>query len=271
MPRVVPTDVKEFIDRSVPVDSTGSIYEFNVGPIETVINLVENIPNELLLLDSKSFTAFSAALSQLKSAVRTFRNEQSRHNYIQPTSLGLMTAYGNLTPLAVISRELTKCPDNVPRSDLPDLAFIEDFQLRDTLRKDMASAAAALGHDEWKTATVLAGSVIEALLLWALESKRGEISAAIAALDASGDFKTVRKPDANELDWWNLSQYIMVAAHLDVIGDKTATVVDQTRAFRNLIHPGKVKRTQQTCSRGTAYTAYAALQLTIEDLVRQHP
>jgi hypothetical protein len=132
----------------------------------------------------------------------TKRDKQTNNTYpISP-----MAAYDNLNPLAVIKRELAKCPDSVPRSDLPDLPFIKEAQLRDTLRKDLSSAAGALAHDEWKAATVLAGSVTEALLLWSLELKSTDLIPAIASLDASGAFKTARKPDATQLDRWDLAQ-----------------------------------------------------------------
>ena len=160
MRRIIPSDVKEFIDHSVPVETTRWVDESNVGPIETVIKLVEDIPAELIVLDSKSYTAFAAALSQLTSAVRSFRNEQVLVRNRQPVALGSMPSYDNQTPLAVLRRELDKCWDNVPPLDLPDLAFITDPNLRDTLRKDLASVAVALARDEWKAATVLAGSVV---------------------------------------------------------------------------------------------------------------
>jgi hypothetical protein len=167
----------------------------------------------------------------------------------------------------VIKRELAKCPDNVPRSDLPDLPFIKEAQLRNALRKDLSSAAAALAHDEWKAATVLAGSVTEALLLWALKLRSTDLVAAIASPDTSGAFRTSRKPDATQLDRWDLAQYIIIAGHLNEVGDETAKAADLTREFRNLIHPGRAKRTQQTCTRGTAF---GALQRVIDDLAQRH-
>jgi hypothetical protein len=47
--------------------------------------------------------------------------------------------------------------------------FLNDPDLAEALRADIATASSALRNGEWKAATVLSGSVIEALLLWALQ------------------------------------------------------------------------------------------------------
>jgi len=73
--------------------------------------------------------------------------------------------------LKAFRRVIVTCSDaDVPEST-PGLAFIGDEAYREELRADMASAERSLANHEWKASTVLAGSVIEALLLNALLGK----------------------------------------------------------------------------------------------------
>jgi hypothetical protein len=65
----------------------------------------------------------------------------------------------------LIRRALAACPDESPAPETRELAFIEDTELRDGLRLDISAINRALSNSEWKAATVLAGSVVEALLL----------------------------------------------------------------------------------------------------------
>jgi hypothetical protein len=270
MPHVVPHDVVDFINRSVPPDINIFVADSNVGPLVTVMELTERIPEHLLQLDTSEFAALIAAMSALKVAVDSFRKLSMRDKQTQNTfALSPIVAFGNLTPLRILRDQLAKCPDQVPAPGTAQLNFIPDLAQRDTLRTDLGTVATALSHDEWKAATILSGSLIEALLLWAIKLHTNDIPNAIAALVGRGDFS--RAPDAGNPDAWNLFQYIHVAREMNEIESQTADVVDAVRDFRNLIHPGLSIRSGQSCTRGTAHTAYGGLQLVIEDLSKRHP
>jgi hypothetical protein len=121
----------------------------------------------------------------------------------------------------------------------------------------------ALSNGEWKAATVLAGSLIEALLLWKLQ--RDEANARMKAqnLYSSGQFD--KKP-ADDLDKWNLHEYIIVSLELGLITDETAKQSKLAKNFRNLIHPGRAKRDGLLCDQGTALSAAAGVYHVIRDL-----
>jgi hypothetical protein len=51
---------------------------------------------------------------------------------------------------------------------------MEPDDFRKNLRLDMSAANRALANSEWKAATVLAGSVVEALLLWAIQRRSSD-------------------------------------------------------------------------------------------------
>jgi len=88
---------------------------------------------------------------------------------------------------------MAACVDDAATVATTPLSFIADAALRESIRLDMSGAHRDLGQDEWKGATVLAGSAIEALLLWALQererNKPGDVPAAVAALIGSKTLK----------------------------------------------------------------------------------
>jgi len=107
------------------------------------------------------------------------------------------------------------CPDEAPTPDTQELSFITDVDLRQSIRLDMSAANKNLAHGEWKGATVLAGSAVEALLLWKIRNGEAEarrFGRHLAALPQK------LSPDPEE---WHLHQYIEVALQLKVIEPAT--------------------------------------------------
>jgi len=148
-----------------------------------------------------------------------------------------------------------------------DPYFVKDDELRDSLRRDVSAAIRALNNSEWKAATVLAGATIEALLHWKLQEPpitSASLDAAVKALVAANKST---KPNS-DIDYWTLHHFVEIAAHLKVITDDTTTEVRLAQNFRNLIHPGRAARLNQTCDRGTAYSAIGALDHVIRDVGR---
>jgi hypothetical protein len=128
----------------------------------------------------------------------------------------------------------------------------------------MGAVERAFANLEWKAATVLAGSVIEALLLWVLDIRLSDkISQSVSTLVNTKVF--LSKPRGTPDDW-GLFEYVEIAADLKVIQEDTAKQVRLAKDYRNLIHPARVKRKGQTCNRSTAMTAIAALDRVTEDL-----
>jgi hypothetical protein len=122
-------------------------------------------------------------------------------------------------------------------------------------------------YGDWKAATVLAGSVVEALLLWKLSTvDRAEIATAEATLFTSGTLRRKGEP----LDKWDLHAFIEVAARCPTakpsVTEETATQVRLAKDFRNLIHPGRGIRLGHKCDRGTAFAATAALEMVVRDI-----
>jgi hypothetical protein len=161
--------------------------------------------------------------------------------------------YEQKSPVYLVREALSKCPDQCPSPQTTALAFIKDRALGDNIRLDISSATDALHRNDFKGATVLAGSAMEALLLWKIQDER---------ITATGMRKNA-KPSPED---WTLEDYITAAEQKKWI--KTDTVAQSRLAqnFRNFIHPGRTIRLIQACNRGTAFGALAAVHLIVADL-----
>jgi hypothetical protein len=108
---------------------------------------------------------------------------------------------------------------------------------------------------------VLAGSAVEAILLWKIKACDPKIlSQAVAAYDT----KAKQPLGGKDPEYWALGEYITVAREGKLISETTAKAADLCREFRNLIHPGRVLRTGADASKATALTALAAMELLLE-------
>jgi hypothetical protein len=101
---------------------------------------------------------------------------------------------------------------------------------------------------------ILAGSTIEALLLWRLKQEDPKNLQNKAAINA------------NQLDRMDLHHLIDVSKIMGIIKTETVTLALLAKGFRNLIHPGRSIRLGEKCNRGTAYTALAALEHVVNNL-----
>ena len=278
MRRVVPSQVVEFIDsvfghvntESADSSQTLHLVEEVRGSLLALVELVERIPGHLITVGSKKLAQLMVALEIIKTGVRGAESQE----YLEATQrgarvLGPVKSSGGWNPIVLIRQALVECPDEVAGPATAELKFIGEPDLRQILRLDISTVDGALSNGEWKAATVLAGSVVEALLLWKLEQSSGtDRQTAIQNLLQT---KRLHKQPSSDLENWNLGQYIEVASKLKLIADATANSCRLAKDFRNLIHPGRAKRLGQLCDRGTALSAVAAVEHVTEDLAKIEP
>jgi hypothetical protein len=93
-----------------------------------------------------------------RAAADLLRTPHNRASGIRDTNIVLL--------LRVL---LAKCPDEAPSPGTAELLFVTDADLRESIQRDISAANQDAVNGEWKGATVLAGSAIEALLLWAVQ------------------------------------------------------------------------------------------------------
>ncbi len=262
MPRVVPSQVRAFID-TLPLrtmsDEGVSLNQVGSAKLSALLDLLYEIPEELLTMDTDHYASFITAKAQIRDILTIWTSNRNAGHPLTPTPF-----HASTDPVGRIRAALGQCVDESPTPGTAELSFITDADFRTNLRNDIGAINRALSNGEWKGATVLAGSAIEALLLWDLQNRRSaSISSAITALVASHTFTPA--PPAN-LEDWGLHHYTEVAAHLGIIVPETAIEVRLAKNFRNLIHPGRAQRLGQKCDRGTALASVAALEHVVRDL-----
>ena len=261
MPRVVPSQVVDLIDKLFPhardekEGSPPGLSRENSMQVAAVLELIQQVPPELIILSADQYTEYVSSSAALKDLIEQWRARDFAFHNIR--------GFRKHSPISLIRQALAICPDEFPAAGTAELTFITNADFRGGLRKDISGVNSALTNGEWKAATVLAGSVIEALLLWALQqSPPVDIQAAVKRLLGN---KFSKNPD-KDLKKWVLHEYIEIAAELKVISNDTAASARLAKDFRNLIHPGLAERLGQECNRATALSAVAALEHVVNDL-----
>lgn len=126
--------------------------------------------------------------------------------------------------------------------------FITDDEFRMGLESDLRELTEAFGSRCWKTVHVLAGSVIEAVLIDYLSST---------------DYLKRTGKDPHKLD---LSQAISACVSENVLSQKAADLANVIRQYRNLIHPGRVLRLGETVDEDSATVAKALVSMVVNEL-----
>lgn len=260
MARVMPSQVVQTIDglfAHAVNNARGHPLSGNSAKLFGVLSLLKDVPEELIALSSSDYAELVLAQSTIEDTLAYWRGSGG-------ASSGFVVPHVNgFDAITVIRRALAKCPDEYPPSTTTELLFIKDDALRENIRRDLGAVERALNNAEWKAATVLAGATIEALLHWRLKEPSPGATVVESAVTS---LTTTKKMPFSDIDRWDLDQFIEVAAHLDLLKPDTCSAARLARNFRNLIHPGRAARLDQTCDRPTAYTAVGALDAVIRDL-----
>jgi len=229
----------------------------SVGQLQGLVRLLDQVPDELFALAATDYTTLLIDTEHLRSLVS---------RYISGAAPKMGSGGPNEPPVGPIlyrlKHILLKCPDYAPSQGESGLAFISDPKLQTNLREDISSVQVLLRNGEWKACTVMAGSVLEALLLWAFQEKEtnqpGTIATAYHAL-------TDGKPATQDPLRWELNHLLQAGLSVNLISQDGHDLGQKCRAFRNLIHPGRAERLGQRCTRSTALAAVAAMERIIED------
>lgn len=167
MSRVTPRRAREVIAKVFPWAARGpgssiALRAEHCESLGIVLTVVEEISAELLPSDADDFTTFVAARGAIRSTLQQWAG--GAHPGYLPILVDLPIAGGG-SPITVLYQVLGRCPEEATSPATAGLEFVQDRELREQLRRDLSGARSALNHGEFKAATVLAGSVIEALRL----------------------------------------------------------------------------------------------------------
>jgi len=133
-----------------------------------------------------------------------------------------------------------------------DFSFIEDAQLRQMIERDKAELDKCLEHRLSKSTLVLAGSVIEAILVDYFLAYPVQDGGADSALRAS------------------LWQLLEDAQAVGLISQETRQLATVVKDYRNLIHPGREYRLAQEASSQRATVAQSVVEIVTEEVSRKY-
>lgn len=130
-------------------------------------------------------------------------------------------------------------------SDRPQFDFMTDEEFRTSLLSDYQELQICIKNECWKAAHVLAGSIIEAILIDYLR------------------FVKVEGVDVLKLD---LGKAIEICKRNDIISEKVEQLAVAVKLFRNLIHPGRQIRLNEKIGQNSANIALALANLIADEI-----
>lgn len=188
----------------------------NAAAISATLAVLDQVPPQLLATClTQRYVQLIAAAAALRAAVSAWTVQGTGYTLHDLPHIG--------DQLYAVYQALRESRDAAPDLTTTALAFVDDPGLREALRLDISEMEPAIRNGEWKSATVVGGSVVEALLLWALgKCDKGRLSRAITAAVA-GDLKV---PPPSDLNDWRLQQLISVGHAAGLIEQDTRDQCD---------------------------------------------
>ena len=141
MPRVVPSQVVRFID-SMPLREFNGLVSLNsVGPalLSGLLDLVDEVPEELLTMDSDAYSYVICAKAEIKAVLATWTANRTAGHQLQSFQYN-----SSKSPLELLHDAFVKCPDESPAPGTSELSFITDPAFRMNLRNDVGAIDRAL-------------------------------------------------------------------------------------------------------------------------------
>ena len=124
--------------------------------------------------------------------------------------------------------------------------FMTHEDLRDVLHQDHTEMLACFETEAWKAVHVLAGSIIEAVLVDYLLEEQHEKEKIL--------FKK------------NLHEIIELAKNKNILSDRTLDLCSVIKGYRNLVHPGRSVRTEDQVDEHTAQVALSLVEIIAEEI-----
>src|ERR1700722_17319462 len=131
------------------------------------------------------------------------------------------------------------------------LNYLTEDDLRDSLLSDYSEMEAACKAESWKCVQVLAGSIVEALLIDYLLSVK-----------FAGKTET-------EILRMELNHAIAACVAEKLLDDTTESLCTVIRDYRNLIHPGRIKRLQRPVTKESAEIAMRLVKIVARDVAKR--
>jgi len=157
------------------------------------------------------------------------------------------------------------------RSVTRSFDFVKNAELRKLVERDYRELVQILvpGH-AWKSAVIMAGSILEAILYDLLTQDSAQIARTMAASkapkkkDKTNPGTKVTKDITKDTydDQWVLAELIDVTFELELLPNEREQVFDHVlRDYRNYVHPKKELRGKYPCTEAEVQLAKGALEV----------
>ncbi len=143
--------------------------------------------------------------------------------------------------------------NETPFTEVKNFTFIKEDSLRKILERDYVEIQRSMISDNWKSAIILSGGSIEALILDLLNENLSVV------------IESEKAPKGN-LDRWDLNDLIEVAVDTKLVDQEVAKLSHSVREYRNLIHPGVEIRSKLKVEPEEAKIAVQVLNILIREL-----
>lgn len=143
--------------------------------------------------------------------------------------------------------------------ETPTFNFIQKKELIPILIRDYIEVVTCIKSECWKSAIILCGSAIEAILYDLLKQNES------AALSSKAAQKY--KGSVSPLEEWKLNSLINTASELFLVSKGVEGLSHTAREFRNLIHPLKEVTENYKLEKEEAENAVTTLKILIRDLI----
>lgn len=136
---------------------------------------------------------------------------------------------------------------------------IQDKEVRDILARDLKECAIAVVAGQDKMATIMCGSIIEALLMQKIRER------SIDKYDISQISKSKHATSYPVVDM-GLNELLFVADQEKILDKNSYHLGHYIRDYRNIVHPAKEKRMSEEVSHENVLTMWAVLKRLLEEL-----
>jgi hypothetical protein len=212
-------------------------------------NIDQKIGNQLSLRAGEMYSAFPTLVPYFDLGSHYSHVDAGGDSWYSIDSLRAYL-YAAIGALEVELSEEDETPVVEPRT----FGFVSDSSTRSILERDYRELQHAYVAKCWKSAIILAGGLLEAMLLDKLKANQNATLA------------SPKSPKNTDIDRWSLQNLITVATDLSFISSGADKLSHSVREYRNLVHPANEVRNNLKVQQEEARIALEVVRLVYRDL-----
>lgn len=169
-----------------------------------------------------------------------------------------------------INEEISTISDAISLDSLKEIGYttelrrkllsIQDEEMKNVISRDLKECAIAVVSGQDKSATIMCGSIIEALLMLKIKQQN------VVKYDISEISKSKHASKYPLVDM-GLNELLFVAEKLKVIDKNSYHLGHYVRNYRNVVHPSKEVRMNEEVNHDNVLTMWAVLRRLVEEIL----